>query len=108
MKQWLKRARGAVGMGLIWAVVWAPVAVLVGILIIDPTDSMDEMWWMVGAIPGFLSDETLSGEASLRDVQSLHTKRLQQLRPRPSLAALSAGLPACEVMVRLQFSPSLE
>ncbi|MBC8087714.1 MAG: hypothetical protein H7Z40_10650 [Phycisphaerae bacterium] len=51
----MKRARGAVGMGLIWAAVWAPVAVVIGTGIIDPDNSMDEMWVMVGAIPGFLS-----------------------------------------------------
>ena len=64
MKQWLKRARGAFGMGVIWAVVWAPVAVLIGTQIIDPTDAMDEMWWMVGAIPGFLSGVVFSAVLS--------------------------------------------
>ena len=34
--------------------VWAPVAVLIGILIIDPDNSMDEMWVAIGAYPGFL------------------------------------------------------
>lgn len=53
MKQWLTRIRGAVVMGLGWAVVWAPVAVLVG-LILDPDGSMDEMWPAIGAYPGFL------------------------------------------------------
>lgn len=60
MKQWLRRARGAVGMGLTWALVWAPVAVLIGTKIVDPDDSMDEMWWMVGALPGFLSGVAFS------------------------------------------------
>jgi peptidoglycan/LPS O-acetylase OafA/YrhL len=54
MKQWLKRIRGAVLMGLTWAAVWAPVAVVIGTTIVDPDDSMDEMWLMVGALPGFL------------------------------------------------------
>ena len=40
-------------MGLGWAVVWAPVAVLVG-LVVDPHGSMDEMWPAIGAYPGFL------------------------------------------------------
>ncbi|MEP6835755.1 MAG: hypothetical protein ABJB74_20375 [Gemmatimonas sp.] len=60
MNHWLKRARGAIGMGVIWALVWAPLAILIGTRIIDPTDAMDEMWWMVGAIPGFLSGVTFS------------------------------------------------
>jgi hypothetical protein len=54
MKRWLRRVRGAVGMGLLWALVWAPVAVLIGTQLVDPDDSMDEMWWMIGALPGLL------------------------------------------------------
>ena len=53
MRKWLRRIRGAVLMGLTWAVVWAPVAVLIG-LIVDPDGSMDEMWVAIGALPGFL------------------------------------------------------
>ena len=54
MKNSLRRIRGALLMGLAWAVVWAPLAVLIGTLIIDPDNSMDEMWVAVGAYPGFL------------------------------------------------------
>jgi peptidoglycan/LPS O-acetylase OafA/YrhL len=53
MKKWLRRIRAAVTMGLIWAVPWAIVAVLIGMLV-DPDESMDEMWWLIGAYPGFL------------------------------------------------------
>jgi hypothetical protein len=53
VKKWLRRVRSAVVMGLIWAAVWAPVAVLIG-LIVDPDGSMDEMWVAIGAYPGFL------------------------------------------------------
>lgn len=53
MHRWLRRIRGAVVLGLTWAVVWAVAAVLVG-TIVDPDDSMDEMWVAVGAYPGFL------------------------------------------------------
>lgn len=60
MRQSLRRIRGAVGMGLIWALVWAPVAVVIGTRIIDPDNSMDEMWVMVGALPGFLSGVAFS------------------------------------------------
>lgn len=52
-KDWLRRIRGAVLTGLAWAVVWAPIAVLAG-LIVDPDGSMDEMWVAIGAYPGFL------------------------------------------------------
>lgn len=53
MKQWLKRIRGAFGIALMWAVVWAPVGVLIGAFV-DPTGAMDEPWWAVGAYPGFV------------------------------------------------------
>ena len=52
---WFKRVRTAALLGLAWAVIWAPVAVLIGTLIIDPDNSMDEMWVAIGAYPGFLS-----------------------------------------------------
>ena len=54
MKNWQRQVRDSVVMGLAWAVVWAPVAVLIGTKIVDPDDSMDEMWAVVGAYPGFL------------------------------------------------------
>lgn len=53
MTTWLRRIRGAVLLGLTWAVVWALAAVLIG-LIVDADGSMDEMWLAIGAYPGFL------------------------------------------------------
>ena len=40
-------------MGVAWAAVWAPIGVLIG-LIVDSDGSMDEMWVAVGGYPGFL------------------------------------------------------
>ncbi len=54
MKLRLKRIADALVMALTWAAVWAPVAMLIGTLIVDPDNSMDEMWVAVGAYPGFL------------------------------------------------------
>lgn len=54
MQQSLKRIRNAVLLGLAWAAVWAPLAVLLGVFVIDPDNSMDEMWFAIGAYPGFL------------------------------------------------------
>jgi hypothetical protein len=59
MKKWLRRIRGTVGMGLTWALMWAPVAVLIG-LFVDPDGSMDEMWPAIGAYPGFLGGVVFS------------------------------------------------
>ena len=53
MRQWLRRVRGAVLMGLTWAIVWAPLGLLIG-AIADPDGSMDEPWIAVGALPGFI------------------------------------------------------
>ena len=53
MKKWLRRIRAAVTMGLLWAVPWAIVALLIG-WVVDPNEAMDEMWWLIGAYPGFL------------------------------------------------------
>lgn len=54
MKKWLTRIRGALLMGLTWAVVWLPAGLLLG-LVLDPDGSMDEPWVLVGALPGFLA-----------------------------------------------------
>lgn len=59
MKKWLRRIRGAIGTGVTWALVWAPIAVLIGLLV-DPDGSMDEMWVMIGALPGFLGGVVFS------------------------------------------------
>jgi hypothetical protein len=53
MKKWLKRIRAAVTMGLLWAVPWAIAALLIS-FVVDPDGSMDEMWPLIGAYPGFV------------------------------------------------------
>ena len=53
MRKWLRRIRGALLMGITWAVLWAPVGLLIG-MIVDPTGAMDEPWIAVGTFPGFL------------------------------------------------------
>ena len=54
MRTWQNRIGGSVLMGIFWAVAWMPVAIVLGTMIIDPDNSMDEMWFAIGAIPGFL------------------------------------------------------
>lgn len=52
---WLRRIRGAVGMGLVWGAVWAAVGALKAVLV-DPNGSMDALWVgpPVGVFPGFV------------------------------------------------------
>jgi hypothetical protein len=59
MKQWLRRIRAALLMGLTWAVVWLPAGLLLG-LVLDPDGSMDEPWVVVGTLPGFLAGVVFS------------------------------------------------
>ena len=66
MKKWLIRIGRGVAMGLGWGVAWVPVALLVG-LIVDPNDSMDEPWLVVGMLPGFLCGAVFSAVAGIAD-----------------------------------------
>lgn len=59
MKKWLRRIRAAFVMGLVWAIVWAPVGIFIG-MIVDPDGSMDEPWVLVGTLPGFLGGVVFS------------------------------------------------
>lgn len=79
MMRWLKRIRGALLMGLTWAVFWAPVGLLIG-MILDPTGAMDEPWIAVGTFPGFLGGvlfSTVFGIAARRrKLDELSIKRV--------------------------------
>lgn len=88
MKKWLRRIRGAVGMGLTWALVWGPVAVLIGFLV-DPDGSMDEMWVAIGAYPGFLGGVVFSVVLAI----AARRRRLEDLSlARVALWGAAAGL----------------
>ena len=67
MEKWLRRIGGALLMGAAWAVVWAPIAILIGTKIVDPDNSMDEMWVMVGALPGFLCGALFCALLAIRE-----------------------------------------
>ena len=54
MKNWLRRIRGAVGMGLTWAVGWAIMGGAIMEGIVDPHGKILDMWSQTLAIPGFL------------------------------------------------------
>ena len=66
MKKWPIRVGRGVAMGLGWGAAWVPAALLVG-LIVDPNDSMDEPWLLVGMLPGFLCGAVFSAVAGIAD-----------------------------------------
>ncbi len=89
MQTWLKRIRSTVSMGLAWGVAWAPIAVLLGVFVIDPDNSMDEMWFIVGAYPGFLCGALFSALRGLGEGD----RRLDQLSlPRAGAWAVVSGV----------------
>lgn len=54
MKKWLKRLRGALGMGVTWALAWAIIGGGIMEGIVDPNGQILDMWPQTLAIPGFL------------------------------------------------------
>ncbi len=88
MPKWLRRIRGAVGMGLIWAVAWAPLGLLIG-AIVDPDGAMDEPWIMVGTLPGFIGGVIFSVVLGI----AARSRRFDQLSiPRFGAWGALAGL----------------
>ena len=66
MEKWMIRIGRGVAMGLGWGAAWVPVALLVAV-ILDPNDSMDEPWLVVGMLPGFLCVAVFSAVAVIAD-----------------------------------------
>ena len=79
MKKWLRRVRGAILMGLTWAIIWMPAGLLIG-AIVDPDGTMDEPWIAVGTFPGFLAgvlfSVVLGVAASRRRLDELSVKKV--------------------------------
>jgi hypothetical protein len=90
-------------MGLLWAVPWAAVAVLIG-MVVDPDGSMDEMWPLIGAYPGFLGGVLFSIVLSIAE----RHRRLDELSVRRFGAwGAAAGL-AIGVLPFLLGTPSAD
>lgn len=88
MGRWLRRVRGAVVMGVLWALLWAPAAVLVGI-VVDPDGSMDEMWVAIGAYAGFLGGVAFAAVLAI----VARRRRFEELSPgRVAAWGAMAGL----------------
>jgi hypothetical protein len=69
VQKWLRRIRGAVGMGLTWAAGWALVGVLIE-LFIDPMGSLVDVWPTALAIPGFLGGAVFSAVLQVAESRS--------------------------------------
>lgn len=67
MTQVLREFRNVVLLALAWAVLWAPIAVVLGTFVIDPDNSMDEMWVAIGAFPAILCALIFSGLLALAE-----------------------------------------
>jgi hypothetical protein len=64
MKEWLTGICRGAAMGLGWGASWVPLALLIA-LIVDPDDSMDEPWLIVGMLAGFLCGAVFSAVAGI-------------------------------------------
>ena len=75
MKRWLKRVRGAVGLGLTWAVVWFGVGAVLDMLSGAPLNGALLANALQAAVLGFL------GGACQRRLKMSQTWRVKMLHP---------------------------
>ena len=73
-QQWLRGTGAGILRGLIWATLWTPLGLLLG-LIVDPEGTKDEPWILIGAYPGFLCGVVFSAVIMMAERHS----RLDQL-----------------------------
>lgn len=69
---WLKRIRGAVGMGVVWAALWAAVGAVKALL--DPHGSIDAPWVgpPIGVFPGLVGGLLFSAGLVIAAPRRLH------------------------------------
>ena len=67
MKKWLRRIRGAIGMGLIWAIAWFGVGMvmLLGLLLVTGSTGADVPYPLGFGAFGFVAGVTFSGVLGL-------------------------------------------
>jgi hypothetical protein len=108
--KWLKRLRGALGMGITWALAWAIVGGAIMEGIVDPNGRILDMWPQTLAIPGFLSGVLFSVVLGLtegrRRFEELSLSRFARWGAVAGAVlggvALAAGaLPALPLVLRL-------
>ena len=93
MNGWLRRIPRTVGMGLIWAALWAAVGLLIGV--VDRRRSMDALWLgpAIGMLPGFLAGVLFSAALGI----AAGRRRLDEVSPARvvacgGMAGLMVGL----------------
>jgi|RhiMethySRZTD1v2_1073278.scaffolds.fasta_scaffold2979596_1 hypothetical protein len=90
MKEWLTGIRRGAAMGLGWGASWVPFALLTA-LIVDPDDSMDEPWLIVGMLPGFLCGAVFSAVARTANGRRLDEVSLSRAGVRGMVSGVLVG-----------------
>jgi hypothetical protein len=96
---WLKRLRGTLGLGVVWAIGWAVVGGGIMEGLVDPNGRILDMWPQTLAVPGFISGVLFSlllwAAEGRRRFEELQLPRFTALGALTGLllsgAALSAG-----------------
>lgn len=109
MKQWLRRIRGVIGMGLTWALAWGIVGGGLMEAVVDPRGEILDMWPQTLAIPGLITGMLFAGMLALmpgrRRIDDLSMRRVALWGATAGAAlaalALAAGaLPAVPLLLR--------
>ncbi|MCA0374106.1 MAG: hypothetical protein LCH84_00460 [Gemmatimonadetes bacterium] len=67
MSLWFTRLRGALGMGIVWAIGWAVIGGGIMEGVVDPRGEILDMWPQTLAVPGFLVGVVFSGLVVARE-----------------------------------------
>ena len=98
MTKWLRRIRGAVLMGVTWALAWGIIGGLIMEGIVDPDGRILDMWPQTLAIPGFLGGVVFSVVLWLTEGR----RRFDELSvPRVAAWGALAGLLLCGLAVSI-------
>ena len=104
MTKWLRRIRGAVLMGVTWALAWGIIGGLIMEGIVDPDGRILDMWPQTLAIPGFLGGVVFSVVLWLTEGR----RRFDELSvPRVAAWGALAGLLLCGLAVSILGASSL-
>ncbi len=104
MKQWFRRARAALGMGVIWALAWAVIGGGIMEGIVDRDGRILDMWPQTLAIPGFLSGVLFSVLLLVGD----RRRRFDELsHSRVATWGIGAGIALGSVALALGAGPGI-